>query len=93
MAKRLDQPYRSGERAGMVKIKRLRTADCVVGGYGVAKNDDGVRSCRNKGAGAKDSGSKDSGSGSPASGASKGVSSGSSGSTGGVTSPDPSTTW
>ena len=33
MAKRLDQPYRSGERAGMVKIKRLRTADCVVGGF------------------------------------------------------------
>jgi ATP-dependent DNA ligase len=33
MAKRLDEPYRSGERAGMVKIKRLRTADCVVGGF------------------------------------------------------------
>ncbi|HSJ10069.1 MAG TPA: ATP-dependent DNA ligase [Longimicrobiales bacterium] len=33
MAKRLDQPYRTGERAGMAKIKRLRTADCVVGGF------------------------------------------------------------
>jgi ATP-dependent DNA ligase len=33
MAKRLDQPYRTGERAGMVKVKRLRTADCVVGGF------------------------------------------------------------
>jgi ATP-dependent DNA ligase len=33
MAKRLDEPYRSGERAGMVKVKRLRTADCVVGGF------------------------------------------------------------
>lgn len=33
MAKRLDEPYRSGERAGMVKIKPARTADCVVGGF------------------------------------------------------------
>jgi ATP-dependent DNA ligase len=33
MAKRLDEPYRAGERAGMVKVKRLRTADCVVGGF------------------------------------------------------------
>jgi ATP-dependent DNA ligase len=32
VAKRLDEPYRSGERA-MVKIKCLRTADCVVGGF------------------------------------------------------------
>ena len=32
VAKRLDEPYRAGERA-MVKVKRLRTADCVVGGY------------------------------------------------------------
>jgi ATP-dependent DNA ligase len=28
VAKRLDLPYRSGERA-MLKFKRLRTADCV----------------------------------------------------------------
>ncbi len=33
MAKRLDAPYRSGGRDAMVKVKRLRTADCVVGGF------------------------------------------------------------
>ena len=33
VAKRTAEPYRSGERAGMVKVKRLRTADCVVGGF------------------------------------------------------------
>ncbi len=33
MAKRLDLPYRSGERDGMQKVKRQRTADCVVGGF------------------------------------------------------------
>ncbi|HEX3365695.1 ATP-dependent DNA ligase [Phenylobacterium sp.] len=32
VAKRLDGPYASGERATL-KIKRLRTADCVVGGF------------------------------------------------------------
>lgn len=32
VAKRLDQPYLNGERA-MVKVKCLRTADCVVGGF------------------------------------------------------------
>jgi ATP-dependent DNA ligase len=32
VAKRLDGPYVSGERA-MLKIKRIRTADCVVGGF------------------------------------------------------------
>lgn len=32
IAKRLDQPYASAERA-MLKIKRIRTADCVVGGF------------------------------------------------------------
>ncbi|MDG4874989.1 ATP-dependent DNA ligase [Mesorhizobium sp. WSM4935] len=32
VAKRLDEPYRPGERA-MIKVKRLRTADCVVGGF------------------------------------------------------------
>ncbi len=32
IAKRLDEPYRMGERA-MRKVKRLRSADCVVGGY------------------------------------------------------------
>jgi ATP-dependent DNA ligase len=32
VAKRLDLPYRPGERA-MMKVKRMRTADCVVGGF------------------------------------------------------------
>ncbi len=32
VAKRLDLPYQPGERA-MLKIKTLRTADCVVGGF------------------------------------------------------------
>jgi len=32
VAKRLDGLYLSGERA-MIKVKRLRTADCVVGGF------------------------------------------------------------
>ena len=32
VAKRLDGAYRPGERA-MLKIKRMRTADCVVGGF------------------------------------------------------------
>jgi ATP-dependent DNA ligase len=33
VAKRVDLPYRSGERTGMQKYKRMRTADCVVGGF------------------------------------------------------------
>jgi ATP-dependent DNA ligase len=33
IAKRLDVVYQSGERTGMQKIKRLRTAECVVGGF------------------------------------------------------------
>lgn len=32
VAKRLDQSYRAGERA-MLKIKHLRSADCVIGGF------------------------------------------------------------
>ena len=32
VAKARDEPYRPGDRA-MLKIKRLRTADCVVGGF------------------------------------------------------------
>ena len=32
VAKRLNEKYLSGERA-MIKVKRLRTADCVVGGF------------------------------------------------------------
>jgi ATP-dependent DNA ligase len=33
IAKRRDLPYRSGDRTGMQKIKNLRSADCVVGGF------------------------------------------------------------
>jgi ATP-dependent DNA ligase len=33
IAKHTDMPYQSGNRHGMVKVKRLRTADCVVGGF------------------------------------------------------------
>jgi ATP-dependent DNA ligase len=33
IAKRLDLPYRAGERDGMQKIKNYRSADCVVGGF------------------------------------------------------------
>lgn len=33
VAKRLDASYRSGERTAMSKVKRIRTADCVVGGF------------------------------------------------------------
>jgi len=43
VAKRLDCEYMSAERTGMVKIKRIRTADCVVGGFRWArgKNSEG----------------------------------------------------
>jgi ATP-dependent DNA ligase len=33
IAKQAAEPYRPGERVGMVKIKRVRTADCVVMGW------------------------------------------------------------
>jgi len=33
IAKRLDLPYRTGERDAMQKIKTLKSADCVVGGF------------------------------------------------------------
>lgn len=33
IAKVAGEPYHSGDRDGMQKIKRLRTADCVVGGF------------------------------------------------------------
>ena len=33
MAKRLGEPYHSGDREGMVKVKHLKTADCVIGGF------------------------------------------------------------
>jgi ATP-dependent DNA ligase len=43
VAKRLDLNYRSGERC-MQKIKRRRTADCVVGGFRYASRGSGVGS-------------------------------------------------
>jgi ATP-dependent DNA ligase len=44
IAKQLDAPYRPGERKGMVKIKRLRTADCVVVGWRPGKEEGTVGS-------------------------------------------------
>jgi ATP-dependent DNA ligase len=43
VAKRLDGRYLSGERA-MIKVKRLRTADCVVGGFRYLSGSDEVGS-------------------------------------------------
>lgn len=37
IAKRVDLPYQAGNREGMVKIKRYRTADCVIGGFRYAE--------------------------------------------------------
>lgn len=44
VAKRLDMPYMSGERTGMVKIKNMRSADCVVGGFRYASKGGGIGS-------------------------------------------------
>jgi ATP-dependent DNA ligase len=41
MAKRLDAPYRAGERT-MIKVKHSRTADCVVAGFRWHKNGAGT---------------------------------------------------
>jgi ATP-dependent DNA ligase len=38
VAKRLTAPYAFGDRTAMVKVKRARTADCVVGGFRYAAN-------------------------------------------------------
>jgi len=37
IAKRLDASYASGERTAAVKVKQIRTADCVVGGFRYAR--------------------------------------------------------
>jgi ATP-dependent DNA ligase len=37
IAKRLEAPYASGERTAAVKVKQMRTADCVVGGFRYAQ--------------------------------------------------------
>lgn len=45
VAKLQDEPYHSGDRDAMVKVKRLRTADCVIGGFRYAsKKNAGVGS-------------------------------------------------
>jgi ATP-dependent DNA ligase len=41
IAKRTDLPYQAGNREGMQKIKRFRSADCVIGGFRYATNKDG----------------------------------------------------
>jgi ATP-dependent DNA ligase len=38
IAKRVDMPYQGGNRDGMQKIKRFRSADCVIGGFRYATN-------------------------------------------------------
>jgi ATP-dependent DNA ligase len=43
IAKRIDEPYQTGMRA-MLKVKCLRTADCVVGGFRYAEKDNQVGS-------------------------------------------------
>jgi ATP-dependent DNA ligase len=44
IAKELSAPYRPGERKGMVKVKRLRTLDCVVVGWRPGKEEGTVGS-------------------------------------------------
>lgn len=39
VAKKLDLPYQSGNRKGMHKVKKLRTVDCVVGGFRYASGN------------------------------------------------------
>ena len=38
IAKRIDLPYQAGTRDGMQKIKRYRSADCVIGGFRYGEN-------------------------------------------------------
>jgi ATP-dependent DNA ligase len=38
IAKRIDLPYQAGNREGMQKIKRYRSADCVIGGFRYGEN-------------------------------------------------------
>lgn len=38
IAKRAEAPYATGERTAMVKVKRMRTAECVVGGFRWSKS-------------------------------------------------------
>jgi ATP-dependent DNA ligase len=43
IAKRLDLPYQAGNRDGMQKIKRHRSADCVIGGFRYGERKAGGR--------------------------------------------------
>jgi ATP-dependent DNA ligase len=38
IAKRLDLPYQTGNREGTQKIKKYRSADCVIGGFRYGEN-------------------------------------------------------
>ncbi|MDQ6860514.1 MAG: ATP-dependent DNA ligase [Verrucomicrobiota bacterium] len=38
IAKQIDAAYASGERTAMVKVKQIRTVDCVIGGFRYASN-------------------------------------------------------
>jgi ATP-dependent DNA ligase len=38
IAKQIEAPYASGERTAMMKIKQIRSADCVIGGFRYASN-------------------------------------------------------
>jgi ATP-dependent DNA ligase len=58
VAKRLDCEYISGERTGMVKIKRIRTADCVVGGFRWARAKDSNDEAKQPKEGAKSASAK-----------------------------------
>ena len=44
IAKQASAPYKPGERTGMTKIKRVRTADCVVQAFRMGKEDGTVGS-------------------------------------------------
>jgi ATP-dependent DNA ligase len=44
IAKPCDVPYQSGERAGMLKIKQIRSVDCVIGGFRYGNNSKSVGS-------------------------------------------------
>jgi ATP-dependent DNA ligase len=44
IAKQLDAPYLPGQRRGMVKVKRVRTIDCVVAGWRPGKEEGTVGS-------------------------------------------------
>jgi len=44
VAKHSSMPYRSGERDGMVKVKRIRTADCIVAAFRYAQKSRAIGS-------------------------------------------------